>query len=488
MKNFYIEEKVADSVILNNEKVIIQLLLAGSINISLASVHTKVLNNLQGEAFKLFDECEVLNSLIRMQADKSLNLCNHIIDKFLKDIYTLKQQKIVSTDSLVFFDIDFNVGDFHNGRCTSIITVDSNNLLVFKPTDGRITIAFNNLLDWINNHYYLGNYKFKVLNRDSYHWLEFVKQEPISKEQQLHEYYERAGYITCITYLLNSSDYHFENVICNGDLPVLIDHETIVQPHKSKQIQSLFKTFDDESLSDTILDSKLLPNTLCKVNMGLSIGVCGFGWHIEQSIMGVETVGINRFTKDWKMVTKFIKQNLFKHNVPEYNKRRVYLTEYVEDFIEGFESCYKLLISKKNFLFDDEVSPLKLFENCKIRYIWRSTDVYAKILKKIKSPKYLVSLECYEQKIHDYLAVAFKNVPKDSDLMFIHKHEVAQMLRGDIPFFEVNSSSRNLETEFGTIKDFFNLSAVENIQRKLKKLSFEDLENQKDLIKKTLSS
>ena len=106
----------------------------------------------------------------------------------------------------------------------------------------------------------------------------------------------------------------------------------------------------------------------------------------------------------------------------------------------------------------------------------------------MKAPKNLVNHEIYEQKIHDYLAVAFKNVPKDSDLMLIHKHEVAQMLRGDIPFFEVNSSSRDLETEFGTIKNFFECSAVENIERKLKKLSLEDLETQKIIIKESLLS
>ena len=71
---------------------------------------------------------------------------------------------------------------------------------------------------------------------------------------------------------------------------------------------------------------------------------------------------------------------------------------------------------------------------------------------------------------------------ENSDLMFIYQQKVAEMLRGDVPFFEVNSSSRDLETEFGTVKDFFELSAVENIERKLKKLSLEDLEYQKKLI------
>ncbi len=391
------DKKIVDSVIVQNESVLTELLLTGSSDVNLATLSNINLNELLDERTNVFGVYPVLESLITLQAKKISNHLSCIKDAFYNDIDTLKLQQIVSKNSSSISNIDFSAGDFHSGRSTSIVTTNSDTKLVFKPTNGKITDAFNSLLDWINIYHNLGNYKFKVLTRANYHWLEFVEQKPVDSKDQLVNYYKRAGYITCITYVLNSLDYHFENVICNGDLPVLIDHETIIQPHFSAKIQSLFRSFDDKSLSDTVLSSKLLPNTLYKSNIGLSTGICGFGWDKEQSKMAIKTQGVNRFTKDWKMVTKFVRQDLFKHNIPECNGRKVYLTEHLVDFLDGFELCYKLFLEKRYFLVFDEQSPLTLFDDCDIRYVWRPTNVYTKILEKTKLAKNLISKVIYEK-------------------------------------------------------------------------------------------
>lgn len=473
--------KINDFLCIQNERILLENFSKSKIENKNYNFSTYRASLLKDNWQKIFDNYPVAKNRFLKDKEKLTELILSIIKSFYTDKTILKERNIISNTASDIIDIEFGMGDFHNGKSTAIIHLNDGKKIVYKPINGEVTEAYHGLLEWLDFYCSLGNLKYKILNKQDYHWLEFVEFNSCQTKEELREYYIKAGYILCIVYLLNGCDFHYENLISNGFSPIIIDHETIIQPKTSLGLIRFFKQFG-EGEKDSVLNSLLLPNT--EARGILPKGMCGFGWHKETKNYGLSKDGINRYTDDWKMVTRYVEQSFIKENIPTYKGNYIHLHEYNNEFLYGFESCYKLLIKKRNFLLSIN-SPLKAFENLKVRYIWRPTNVYMKILNQMKLPENLLNSQVYTQKIKDYLSVAFSKLPRDSDLWLILKFEERQILVGDVPYFEINSSSQNLPTYFGTIEIFFELSCMDNLTRKLNKLGMKDLEFQKKIIIKS---
>lgn len=484
---FQVQEKTNSIICSLYEKSIIELLsinIANNKDLIFEDFFEDLKNNEWKNLGQLFP---VLEEVLPLQKNNIQKLYEKIIHCYKNDSVDLLNDGLIKHNDEEIQNIKIGEGDFHNGGSTAIVDFENSNL-VYKPTNGAISFPFFQLLDWFNDSFSLGNYKYHILNKNQYHWQEFVTEQPCNTEEEIKKYYKRAGYLSCVLYLLNATDFHAENLIANSNSLVFIDHETVIQPKINDRLKQYFgkSDLDKYSNSDKIGDSLLMTGLLPSNDENSSSCVmCGLGYSKKTYGYYYKKAGVNQFTKDWKMVNKEMKEDYIKKNIPTLNGKKVFVQKYLQEFLMGFEECYTLLLKEKQFLLSKD-SPIQKFHNLPIRHIWRPTNAYGRILRLMSLPQNLKNKELHKQKIEDYFSSAFKNVPIDSNLRYIFKHETAQMLRGDIPYFEVNSSSRDLHTEFGVIEDYFELSAVENIERKINKLSLEDLEFQKNIILESL--
>ncbi len=69
-----------------------------------------------------------------------------------------------------------------------------------------------------------------MLDGGAYGWVEEVEPRPCRDQRDVETFYYRAGMLVCLIYALEGNDCHQENLIAAGEHPVLIDHETMLQP------------------------------------------------------------------------------------------------------------------------------------------------------------------------------------------------------------------------------------------------------------------
>ena len=163
--------------------------------------------------------------------------------------------------------ISGSLSDFHNrGRSVLILTFASGQKLVYKTKNLGLEVVFNQLLDWCNQHGAPLPFKaIKLLERHSYGWVfDYVEQLPCEDEAAAQRFYQRAGMLLCLLYVLGGNDCHYENLIASGEHPVLVDTETLLHPQANPiegSVQAIEEMTEiEQQFQDSVLRTGLLPH------------------------------------------------------------------------------------------------------------------------------------------------------------------------------------------------------------------------------------
>jgi len=374
-------------------------------------------------------------------------------------------------------DIDTSLGDGHNGESTALITLDNGTKLIYKPRNVDTTISYNKFINWVNQKLDSNLKTINCVSHRGYGWLEYVKYEPVNSSDELQEYYHNAGILLAVTLLLGSKDCHYENVIASGKSPVIIDHETIVQPILSKQS---IRTWDEQHKAPpfSVLKSLLIVN----LDSGVPLEFSGFGIKGKTETMNLEQEVINPNTIDSKRTTRFILRKLVKENIPKYKDVYVFANNYKNSFIDGFSLAYDMFSAAREELRSCN-SPIMFFENQEIRYVWRPTFIYFKILKYLRRASFMLSFKAYSSKLHELISKAYQKGNTEK-YRFILEHEMKQLLNGDIPLFTLNSIDCHLKEDESF--SVFESSSIDGIRKRINSFSSHHKNEQIEYISKWL--
>ncbi len=410
-----------------------------------------------------------------------------LITRLSKDFEQIKQTFNGGEAPGRLVHLSGGVGDAHcEGRSVLILTFDSGFKLVYKPHSLSVDAHFAQLLEWLNERGPHPAFRtLKVLDRGDYGWAEFVEAKGCETEDEIRRFYRRQGGLLSLLYSLEATDFHLENLIASGEHPVLVDLESLFHPRVTRS-PTHFRGLSAaaNAMSYSVLRIGMLPQRIWSVgNEGGGVDLSGLGGAPGQLTPFPVLTFDNAATDEMRVIRKRLAMP-GSQNRPTLTTQEIDLQDYTHEVIDGFTSVYKLLLEQREQLLADD-GPLARFAADPVRAVLRATKTYAELLTESHHPD-LQRDALGRDRLFDRLWSVVQYSPQ---LARVVPSEIADLQRGDIPFFSCRPQSHDLWTSRGErIPDFFEETSFDVVRRRLQELSEADLSRQVWFISASISS
>lgn len=413
-------------------------------------------------------------TLARLLSEKLDGYCKNfkmLIDSMVKNS---KELEAVFNISPPFYitQWDGNQGDSHNGGKSAIILEINGVKLVYKYHNNNLLLQFNKFIAYINT--YLVNdklYTYDCVSGENYCFEKYISNTGCKDLSEIEIYYKRYGYLVALTYWLNSTDLHMENIIAKGSDPVIIDAETLLQAEERR-------VYSDDSTSlkyfenNSVITTGLLPmNKHWKRQIDIS-GLNG----IKQKLPFKVRKLINKRSTDieYSYQDKYVDIG---NNVPCLHRKFISYNGFEDCIIEGFNAMMSILMKNMNNIL---TTALKLFSNVQVRCVLRDTEDYQNFLEFSTHPSCMI----------DYIEreKIFENLWSNS---FINKKivnlEIDALLVHDIPYFYTYASAVDIYTNTHCLKNYYKVCVLDFLKQHIYKITSRRLQFERILLKDSLN-
>lgn len=426
---------------------------------------------------KFFVRYSVAARLIAMLIDMWVSATSEFIKRLNDDSTYIKDMMCKQSMGKVT-NIEDGLSDPHNyGRTTKVITFDSGYKILYKPKSLGIDESYNRILEWFNERNPTLQFRVtRIIDKGNYGWVEFVENRPCTNLDQIKRFYRRSGMNLFLLYLLGSTDIHFENIIADGEYPVLVDFETIIPPYtisSSNNADDLAKRI----LTYSVLNTGLLPRWEFDRDKIVGYDSSGLGGGENGKLLPFKIPKLINLRSDFM-------QLIFERGISKGGRNRPIINgsiqsaeNYVNEIESGFLDMHKFVSENKDQLLNVD-SPFLNIRGLNIRFVNRNTRFYYDILYKSLHPNYLV--DGVERSLEIDIVARTAMLNGQEHLWPIVVKEKEDLERMDIPIILTNSDSKKIDQGES---DLFIESAYDRVLSRINCVENLDVEYQIGLIR-----
>lgn len=369
----------------------------------------------------------------------------------------------------------------HRGRRVVIAAFSGGQKLVYKPRPMRTAVRFQELLDWLNKRGLNPKLRtFRVLDAGTYGWSEYVENVDCQSADDIVSFYQRTGALLAVLHAVRATDAHFENLIASGAHPVLVDLETVLQPHLVEDGRNLDECSCLAATGQSVLMVGLLPSPIRVGNQ--LVDMSGLGAKPDQATP-LQTMGFDASGTDAMRVTNVQFSIEASSHLPRLSGEYQMATAHVEPLVAGFRSAYLMMMAHASQMSSPD-GPIAAFGDCEVRVLLRPTATYASLLQESHHPMALSDGTEADRILGQIWSGVASNPIRQRTVL----REFTQLQQGDIPYFSCLASSTTLLSGDGhQLKSVLSTSGVDAVRVRLERMSEKDLSLQEWIIRASMA-
>ncbi len=419
---------------------------------------------------RLFETYPGLLRQLHLRCDRWVAACIEMADRLRSDRASISRVFGIRADDEVM-SATMAHGDAHlGGRRVVILRFASGLRLVYKPRPVEAAERFQALLALLNQRGLNPAVRtISVLACDGYGWMEHVSGRSCRSDAGVDRYYRRAGALIAALHAAGATDCHFENVLADGEHPVVVDLETLMRPRLGASPDTATARATAE-IDASVMAIGILPSI-----DGGDLGA--FAVEANQSTR-LTTLGLIDAGTPTARVESIPWQLGDVLSLPRRRGGRVGPSGRVCEIERGFVDAYGIIEAARDAL----LAPggiLAGMGRSHVRVVLRPTAYYSDILFGCSHPVAL----------HDAAAIdritSRLDAPAGTLLAAAAPDELQQLLLADVPYFGLPADARNLSFchRDGRLSATLPCSGLESARARLAGFGRSDLARQRGLLR-----